>query len=95
MTSFSPASKLPLKKYGSDVNLIILRILKTTYFCGHVNIEQNWEPLYHFVDWAIQKRRTEGNPKPEIDKTNWDLIYVRMMNGSIKDWPALYRKIYK
>lgn len=71
------------------------RIWKNTWFCGHVDIEKDWDVLYKFLRWAADRQRAEGLRDFEFSPDNWDLIYARMLNGSIKDRPALYRKIFE
>lgn len=71
------------------------RIWQNTWFCGHIDIEKDWDALYGFVRWAAERQRGEGFRDFQLTPTSWDLIYARMLNGSIKDRPALYRRIFE
>ncbi|PKS08221.1 hypothetical protein jhhlp_005163 [Lomentospora prolificans] len=69
-------------------------ILRSTFFCGHINIEKDWDPIHQFVDWAAGLRRADSHTDPGFDSHNWDLIYARMLNGAIHHWPNLFQNIY-
>ncbi|KAH8813337.1 S-adenosyl-L-methionine-dependent methyltransferase [Xylogone sp. PMI_703] len=40
-------------------------------------------------------QRDIESPWHGMDLDSWDLIHVRMLNGSITSWPELYQKIYR
>lgn len=73
----------------------MLRIYRNTWFSGHIDIEQSWERLYGFLDWAAESERNESLRGFRLSHTNWDLIYARALNGSIKDRRQLYRRIFE
>ena len=58
-------------------------------------MEESWEKLYGFLQWAVDRRRAEGLRDFSLLKDSWDLIYARMLNGSIKDRPQLYKKMFE
>ncbi|RFU27415.1 hypothetical protein B7463_g8910, partial [Scytalidium lignicola] len=40
-------------------------------------------------------QRDIESPWHGMDLDSWDLIHVRMLNGSVTSWPELYQKIYR
>lgn len=40
-------------------------------------------------------QRDIESPWHGMDLDSWDLIHVRMLNGSISGWPETYQKIYR
>lgn len=71
------------------------RIFRNTWFSGHIDIEQPWERLYRFLDWAVESERKKGFRDFSLSHTSWDLIHARALNGSIKDRRQLYRRIFE
>ncbi|SPO02326.1 related to methyltransferase [Cephalotrichum gorgonifer] len=69
------------------------QIFSNTWFSGHIDIEKPWTSLHSFVRWAVDRRRGEGVPDFDLSPNNWDLIYARMLNGSIRDRPQLHQRI--
>ncbi|KAI1749678.1 S-adenosyl-L-methionine-dependent methyltransferase [Xylaria castorea] len=41
------------------------------------------------------KRRDIEDPWVEVEPSSFDLIHMRMLNGSIENWPRLYRQVFK
>ncbi|KAI0452696.1 S-adenosyl-L-methionine-dependent methyltransferase [Xylaria acuta] len=41
------------------------------------------------------QRRDIEDPWVEVELNSFDLIHMRMLNGSIENWPRLYRQIFK
>jgi hypothetical protein len=34
------------------------------------------------------------SPWHGIEEESWDLIHIRMLNGSIESWPELYQRVF-
>ena len=71
------------------------RIWKNTWFSGHIDIEEPWDKIYGFIHWAVDRRREEGIRDFQLSHNQWDLIYARMLRGSIRDWTQLYKRIFE
>ncbi|KAI0190967.1 methyltransferase LaeA [Xylaria flabelliformis] len=41
------------------------------------------------------KRRDIEDPWVEVEPSSFDLIHIRLLNGSIENWPRLYRQVFK
>ena len=60
-----------------------------------MDIEQPWDWLPGFLRFATNNRLAEGHEDMRLSPDQWDLIYARMLNGSIKDRPQLYRRMFE
>ena len=40
-------------------------------------------------------QRDIESPWHGLDQDSWDLIHIRMLNGSVQNWESLYQKVFK
>lgn len=61
----------------------------------HIGVDLNLiQPEFIPPNISFQQRDIEM-PWQDLNPGSWDLIHLRTLNGSISDWPKLYREIHR
>jgi hypothetical protein len=64
-----------------------------SFFTGGIDVEDDWSAMYDFFAWVSRQREELGVARGRIDPTGWDMIRACMLNGGIRSWPEVYRKM--